>query len=231
MCQLTKDITESTDVAQAALTDPNILEKYGYQGAIAFDSTSVKFIEFFADKKIIKALEEGDAEQYLKLCKRNNFTFPDQPRPNLQFYASQIEKLDFARLGLSQKAQNYMKNVPLTRANETEFSPVAFFAVGVFYIGVAVNVLAVENMYYFHYYTSTKYAGVADSNSAKSFTNIDLAKTYKATNADMVYDIRDIEIDEAVKQLKIVMPEISKNMTDDDIKILMESALDGLNDA
>ena len=224
LCALSQDIVRDSTIAADALENRFILKKYGYNGSITLDEETVKYIQFFADKDVIRALKEKDAKRYVELCKQHEFVMPKNILPNIVQYKSQISADMLSNLGLSDKAREYFSKNAVTRSGiETQTECVAFAVAAVAYAIIGINVAALENIVWVHYATSVVYAGQTTVDTSLGAT--DLANLTPYGNETLFNDITDAEIESSVDEIKILAPEVAEYLTDEDIKIVIKSTL------
>lgn len=223
LCALSQDIVRDSTIAEDALKDSFILQNYGYNGSITLDEETVKYIQFFADKEVIRALKEKDAKRYVELCKQHEFVMPKNILPNIVQYKNQMPKDMLDNLGLSDKAKEYFsKNATTRSALEAQYGLVVFVVAAAYAI-VGVNVAALENITWVHYVTSAYYTGAATDST--SLGNRDLADLTPYGDEKFLDKITDAEIDSSIDEIKILAPEITEFLTDEDIKIIIKSTL------
>ena len=224
LCALSQDIVRDSTIAADALENRFILKKYGYNGSITLDEETVKYIQFFADKDVIRALKEKDAKRYVELCKQHEFVMPKNILPNIVQYKSQISADMLSNLGLSDKAREYFSKNAVTRSGlETQTECVAFAVAAVAYAIIGINVAAFENITWVHYVTSVYYTGLAANSTSLGTT--DLANLTPYGDKNLYNNISDAEIESSVDEIKILAPEVAEYLTDEDIKIVIKATL------
>lgn len=228
LCALSQDIVRDSTIAADALENSSILKKYGYNGSIILDKETVKYIRFFADKDVIRALKEKDSKKYIELCKQHEFVMPKNILPNIVQYKNQIPENLLSNLGLSDKAREYFSKKTMTRSAAAVDEEMAL-VVGAFFIAVAayavlgVNVAALENITWVHYATSVYFSGGYTDNTLLG--NKDLAKLTPYGNKQFLRKISDEEIYNSIYEIKMLAPEIPEYLTDEDIKKVLKSTL------
>lgn len=227
LCALSQDIVSDSTIAADALENSSILKNYGYNGKITLDKETVKYIRFFADDEVIRALKEKDAKRYVELCKQHEFEMPKNILPNIAQYKSQISEDMLSSLGLSDKAKEYFSKNAVTRSGQTksEVECVWGVVVAVAVAVIGVNVAALENITFVHYATSVYYAGTATTN--EPFLHKHELAELTPVNVDKKFSekITDAEIESSIDEIKILAPEVRKYLTDEDIKIIIKSTL------
>lgn len=229
LCALAQDIVRDSTVAADALENNFILKNYGYNGSIILDKETVKYIQFFADKEVIRALKEKDAKRYVELCKQHEFMMPKNILPNIAQYKNQMPEDMLNNLGLSDKAREYFSKNAVTRSTiepetQTQCFWTVFAVAAAAYAVVGVNIAALENITWVHYATSFWVHGVATTDNT-SLGNKDLSNLTPYGNEKFFNKITDAEIESSIDEIKILAPEVTEFLTDEDIKILIKSAL------
>ena len=215
---LSQDILHNPSIAKEVTVNPNILARYGYDGAINLEDSVIKIILALGNDEISQAIKDKDINKFMALCKQYGL-LSDKIQSDLlsdEFYQEQMEKIKrFAKTrAVSEQDDDLQYDIFLVAG---ALVVVVVGVVVVTGVGAVWNVGAAWN----NYVTVNRVANTKADMYQKDVSVIDVIPMTLADGYHLISEYYEDTVQAGIDFIREMYPEILEVYTEDELRQLL----------